>query len=153
LLRAGAGAAALSTLGLAGCTDQVEPAPPDPDRVALEQALAVEASLLAVLSAWEDGGATALDAVEVVDQHVQVLRAALGASPSPSPTEPSPPSQPSPTEPSAADPSTADVQRGIDDAADAHSAALRTASAGVSPLLASLAASDAALAAWLRSPR
>lgn len=164
LLRAGAGAAAFSTLGLVGCTDQVETAPPDPDRVALEGALDVEVALYLTVGNLTATGPAALIPVHIVQTHIQTLDDALGQEPSVT-VELAPAGTPSvgpsgsasasgADTPSTTAPTTvADAVRAADRAADLHTRALRTASPEISPLLASLAASDAALAASLRDSR
>jgi hypothetical protein len=134
-------------LTVAGCTEEASPPPPDPDRSALENALAVEEQLREVVTAlppeWQ--GAVAAEAVVVVEAHLDVLRSALGES-TPSPSGSSSPSMAPPAD-------LVDVLAATDAAVDSHTSALRQASAAISPLLASLAASDAALAALVRGAR
>lgn len=151
LLRAaGAGLPAGVLVAVSGCRAQTPPPAPDPDRVALQRALAVEEQLaVAVAGLPPDRHPSLTDtAVEVVDTHVQVLTSALGTtSPSASPAaSPSAGSSPSST-------GLDDVLTAAGAAADSHTFELRRASASISPLLASLAASDAALAALVRGAR
>ena len=149
LLRvAGTGVPAGLLLAVAGCTEEeASPPPPDPDRSALENALAVEEQLRDVVSALppDRQGAVAAEAVGVVGAHLEVLRSALGES------TPSPSGSPSPSTASPTD--LVEVLAATDVAVDSHTAALRQASSATSPLLASLAASDAALAALIRGAR
>lgn len=149
-------AAAPLMLVATGCTD--EPAPQvvvDPDREALEAAYGVEDQLGRLLTQWTsspDEARTRADAV--IGQHLDALSASLGGvlGGEPLPTASPPESDPA-ASPDASTATTTDLVRALDDAADAHSRALRTASAPISPLLASIAASDAALAASLRGGR
>jgi hypothetical protein len=135
-------------LTASGCTqdEPVEP-PVDPDRAALQSALETEAALSSVITSWTP--ATPDDqraALQVVDAHVEALTVALGTgtgtgtgtagTPSAAPTV-----------------STREMQRSVDAAADAHTRALRTSGPRVSPLIAAIAASDAALGASLRGQR
>lgn len=148
LLRvAGTGVSAGLVLAVTGCTEKAAPPPPDPDRSALEDALAVEEQLRDVAAALPPDGryAFALDAVGIVDAHLEVLRSALGESTPSSSGSPSPSTAP-PVD-------LADLLSATDAAVDSHTSALRQASPVVSPLLASLAASDAALAALVRDAR
>lgn len=148
LLRvAGTGVPAGLLLAVAGCTEEAAPPPPDPDRSALENALAVEEQLRDVATALppDRQGAVAAQAVGVVEAHLEVLRSALGES------KPSPSGSPSPSTAPSVD--LVDLLAATDAAVDSHTSALRQASPATSPLLASLAASDAALAALVRAAR
>lgn len=147
LLRAMGVGVPAGVLLVSGCRAQTPPPTPDPDRLALERALAVEEQLADAVAGLPPDLRSPLTAteVEVVDAHVQVLRSALdvasqSASPSASPSASLPPSS------AGLD----DVLTAADAATDSHTLALRRASASISPLLASLAASDAALAALVR---
>ena len=145
LLGAVGGSLLLST---GACTDDPPVEPPiDPDRVALEAALELEAAALVSLQGWSasagDRAVTQADALAVVSAHVTALGAALGTTPSASPS-PSDSYELVPTL------STGQAVALLDDAASDHTRSLRTASAPISPLLASVAASDAALAAAIR---
>ena len=124
------------------CTEDPPPTvAPDPDREALQAAYLTEDELRSALTGWASSRADAkAAAVGVVDQHLQVLSTSLGGAPSLESTA----SASNPAE------TTATVIRRLDAAADEHSKALRTSGAQVGPLLASIAASDAALAASLR---
>jgi hypothetical protein len=134
-------------LAVAGCTGQASPPPEDPDRSALEDALAVEEQLRDVVVALppEQQRAVVAVAVDTVEAHLDVLRSSLGdATPSPSVS----------FSPSAGPPvGLVDLLAATDAAVDSHTVALRQASPAISPLLASLAASDAALAALVRGAR
>ncbi len=141
------GAAASPLLFVAtACTE--DPAPTvatDPDREALQAAYATEDELSSALTSWtaprpEDKAA----AVGIVAQHLEALSTSLGGASSLESTASASASASSPAE------TTATVIRRLDAAADEHSRALRTSSAEISPLLASIAASDASLAASLR---
>lgn len=148
LLRlAGTGVPAGLLLTVAGCTEETSPPPPDPDRVALENALVVEEQLRDVVAALptDPQWAVTLEATGVVGVHLEVLRTALGES-TPSPSVSSSPSTGWPAD-------LVDLLEATDAAVDSHTAALRQASPAISPLLASLAASDAALAALVRGTR
>jgi hypothetical protein len=119
-------------MAMAACTSDTS-APVDPDRELLDSALEVERDLLdAVAGGDTPAEASAQDAVR---EHIAALEQALGQSAalSTSPSVMAPPA------------------RAADRAANAHTRALRTASAPISPLLAAIAASDAAIAATLRS--
>jgi hypothetical protein len=144
---AGTGVSAGLVMALAGCTEEASPPPPDPDRSALEDALAVEEQLRDVAAGLPPDGrdAFAADAVDVVDAHLEVLRSALG-DPMPSPSGSPSPSTAPPVDRAA-------LLAATDAAVDSHTSALRQASPAVSPLIASLAASDAALAALVRGAR
>ena len=140
---AGTGVPAGLLLALAGCTEEAPSPPPDPDRAAMENALAVEERLRDVVAALPPDPQRAAEAVGVVGVHLEVLRTALGES------TPSPSASPSTTPPA----DLVDLLEAADAAVDSHTAALRQASPAISPLLASLAASDAALAALVRGTR
>lgn len=151
LLRAmGAGVPVGMLVSVSGCRAQAPPPAPDPDRTALQRALAVEEQLAVAVTGLppdrhQDLTATA---VEVIEAHVQVLRSTLGTAPPAVSPSTSPSADPPP-------PSTGldDVLTAAGAAADSHTRELRRASASISPLLASLAASDAALAALVRGAR
>jgi hypothetical protein len=138
-------AAALGAL--AACSEPEAP-PIDPDRVALESALAAEEVLAAAIAASTfDSPELRVQALAVSDRHVSELREALGAG---SAGSASPAPSPSPTTAGPSTGSTDDLVRVLDQTADAHTRALRRAPASLVPFLASLAASDAALAAAVR---
>jgi hypothetical protein len=146
------GAAMLPVTGamavLGGCTEDAPPAEPDPDRVHLEAARDVESQTLQALIADGPTPDAATDASAVLQSHIDALDAALRTAPSPAASSTDSLSglpSASPTEPA----NGAAVQA-LDAAATSHTRALRTASAAITPLLASIAASDAALAAALR---
>lgn len=125
------------------CTEDPPPTvAPDPDRDALQAAYVTEDQLRSALTSWAaPRGDDKAAAVGIVDQHLEVLSTSLGGASSPERTS-SASAGPAET--------TATVIRRLDAAADEHSKALRTSSAQIGPLLASIAASDAALAASLR---
>ncbi len=130
-----------------GCTDEPSPTPVDPDRMALLAALEREQDLLAQSLSWEGDAVPAAEVRRVLQIHVDRLASTVGTTVTPTPTE-----SPTPTDSSTATVlSTSELAREADRAADGHTQLL--ASAGVEPaqLLASLAASDAALAAYLRN--
>ncbi len=138
-------------LSASACTEDA-PAelPADPDRDALQAARDVEAATLVSLENWpaEDVGSSAVTpaaARTVVSAHVDVLDQTLSQPPSRAPTA-------SRSESYELDRtlSTGQVVALLDSAADDHTRALRGASPEISPLLASIAASDAALAAAIR---
>lgn len=151
-----AGTASLPLLLAASACTSDPPAalPPDPDRAALDAARDVEAELLDSLAGWSEPGML-LDkrtTSEVLAAHLAALDTALGSSPAPSPSSSSFDSdQLSQSMPAAIPTSTAVAL--VDAAARDHTRALRSASAAISPLLASIAASDAALAGALRRGR
>jgi len=126
--------------GVGACTtDGGEPTdPPDQaDVTAVQNALATETQLLSDAVALRDPGA-----VTVLRRHVDLLASSL--TPPPSPTAAS-------DGPSAGPVTVATLAAGLSDASDAHLAALPTVSGTVARALASIAASDRALAAWTRS--
>ena len=125
------------------CTEDPPPTvAPDPDREALQAAYVTEDELRSALTNWAaPRAADKAAAVGIVDQHLEVLGTSLGGASSPERTA-SASAGPAET--------TATVIRRLDAAADEHSKALRTSGAQIGPLLASIAASDAALAASLR---
>ena len=132
---------------VSACTNNEATPAADPDRIALEAALEVEQELLGVVERWNRSGRLPVDAINVVNNHVSTLGIALGkASPSPSPTGSSSyllvPGGPSV--------STQAVIAAADSATNKHTRALRSASPTITPLIASIAASDAAIAAFLR---
>jgi hypothetical protein len=129
---------------LAGCTSEPEAPPVDPDRLHLEGARDVEAQLLEVLRAAPTGDVPEA-AVVAVEQHLTALDAALGRQGAPSSSA----SASSSTSASPTDAQTGPL-RAADRAAAQHTKALRSTSAAITPLLASIAASDAAIAAALR---
>jgi hypothetical protein len=151
------GGLCLPVLATTACTDDPEQPPLDPDRVALESALNVEVGLLMLVGNLKAEGRDTAMVFGAVEEHVDALDAALGqppsttyelaplGSPSPSPSD-SPSSAPTPSAFATAD----EAIRTADRAVNAHLRALRSASAEITPLLASLAASDAAVAAYLR---
>ena len=137
-------------LSTSACTeDPPADLPADPAREALQAAREVEAATLLSLGGWspdEDASVvTPADAREAVSAHVDALDDALSATPSATP----PPSG-SGSEEQVPEISTDQVVVALDAAADNHTRALRTASPEISPLLASIAASDATLAAAIR---
>ena len=144
------GSLCLPVLAATACTDDPEPPPPDPDRVALENALEVEQELYVVVGNLKAAGRDAVMVFGAVEAHVQALDTALGDPPSMT-VEMTPFESDSPT-PSSLERfvSVDEAVRAADRAVNAHLRALRSASAVISPLLASVAASDAAIAAYLR---
>jgi hypothetical protein len=126
------------------CTEDPPPTvAPDPDREALQAAYVTEDELRSALTNWAaPRAADKAAAVGIVDQHLEVLGTSLGGASSPERTASASASSPAET--------TATVVGRLDAAADEHSKALRTSGAQIGPLLASIAASDAALAASLR---
>ena len=128
------------------CTEGPPPTvAPDPDREALQAAYVTEDELRSALTNWAaPRAADKAAAVGIVDQHLEVLGTSLGGASSPERTASASASASSPAE------TTATVVGRLDAAADEHSKALRTSGAQIGPLLASIAASDAALAASLR---
>lgn len=147
-----AGAMAVPAVALAACSRTPEPAPADPERQQLEAAREVEAQLLVAL---QSDDSTPSDATEAVEQHLQALAGALGETePTPSASaSPSATSSPSVTASSAPSDGLAILSpvKAADRAADEHTRGLRVATARITPLLASIAASDAAIAAALRA--
>ncbi len=138
------------SLSVTACTgDAPVDLPADPDREALEAAQEVEVATLAALEGWpmdaNDGTVTRAEVSSAISAHIAALVAALTSTP---PAIPSPSGSGSyaliPTL------STAQVVAMLDSAASEHTRALRTASPEISPLLASIAASDAAVAAAIR---
>jgi hypothetical protein len=121
--------------------------PADPDREALEAAHEVEAEALSSLAGWtpgsDDSGIAPAEARAVIGAHLAALAAALSSTPSATPSA----SESNELVPTL---STAQVVTVLDSAADDHTRALRDASPEISPLLASIAASDASLAAAIR---
>lgn len=147
--RAILGGLCLPMLAATACTSDPEQPPPDPDRVALESALDIELNLSMVMGNLKAEGLDALMAFGAVEAHVKALDTALGQPPSVT-AEVAPLGSASP---SPSPPTFASVEEGIraaDRAVNAHSRALRSVSAEITPLLASIAASDAAVAAYLR---
>jgi hypothetical protein len=147
---------------LAGCTSD-SPEPADPDRESVEAALAAEEALAAAIASWP---AASSYQTALVAAHTAVLRETLGMSSAPASAASS---SPSTSATSAATSSTSsattvsttgsttgsttsrsDVVRAANDTERSHLRALTSVSAAVSPLLASLAASDAALAESLQ---
>ncbi|HEX5017753.1 MAG TPA: hypothetical protein VFX15_09225 [Actinomycetes bacterium] len=145
----GAVAVSVVPFGASGCTSGNDEPVTDPDRLALESALNVEVTLHRTLQGLARGDAATQDAatqgVQAVDAHVTALSTALNEA-----LEASPSSSASGT-PEETTTTVGDAVRAADHAADQHRRALRSASAEISPLLASIAASDAAVAALLRS--
>lgn len=135
---------------IGGCTDQpaVEVAP-DPDRQTLEATEEIEAETLSALAGWSDGADNSAvsrdEARSVISAHIAALATALSAPPSTAPS-----SSESESYELVPTLSTAQAVAALDSAADEHTRALRSASAEISPLIASIAASDAALAAAIR---
>jgi hypothetical protein len=156
------GAASMPLL-VAGCTSgagdtvDTDGSVPDPDRSALENALDIEQTLYLVVGNVTSGGRDIVRALFAVSAHLRALDTALGQPASvvaalegirtPLPTA-SP--SPSPSQSSGRPPTVEQAVRAADRAVNAHVRALRSASATVTPLLASIAASDAAIAAFLR---
>jgi len=144
-----AGAGSL-LLGLVpGCTDKPSSVPVDPDRVALLAALERERSLLAQSLSWEGDAVPATEVRRVLQTHVERLASTVRA-----PVTPTSTTTPTPTSTSVVTvPSTFDLAREADRVADGHTQSIPAAGAETAQLLASLAASDAALAAYLRATR
>ncbi len=152
LLLGGLGASLL--LSVSACTeDPPADLPTDPDRDALEAAKGLEVTTLASLAGWtagdDDSAVTPTRARAVVGAHISALATALSTPPT---TSAPPTPVPSGSEsflPAPVD-FTKQVVAALDAAASDHTRALRTASPQITPLLASIAASDAALAAAIR---
>jgi hypothetical protein len=133
-------------LSIGACTDDPPAQPPaDPDREALQAARDVEAGALAAMVGWDtaadESSVTPTDARATVGAHVSALDKALTATPTPTPTGSGDAYELLPS------PDSWQVVVALRSAAKHHTRALRTASPEISPLLASIAASDAALAA------
>ena len=140
------GAVSLPLL-LSACTNEDATPPADPDRVSLEEALGVETALLVTVANVRGSGTGAEQSVHAVQAHVMTLASALRQSPSATAGIATPSgASASPALPVSVD----DAVRAADRAASAHTRALRSSSAEVTPLLASIAASDAAVASVLR---
>ena len=127
---------------LSGCTDQPQAPPVDTDRVALMQAREREQLLLDQVRSWTPSRREPHSTVErVVEGHIvaldDVLDEVLGASPTGAGSD-------------VAKLTTLTLAHAADRAADQHTRALRSAGAEPARLLASIAASDAAVAAHLR---
>ena len=140
---------------LSACTNDDATPAADPDRAALESALDVELALYDVVGNMQ--GLRIRDALQplgAVQAHVDALDSALGQPPSVT-AELAPLGSASPSVSSSPSPSpfstVEEAIRAADRAVNSHTRALRTASAEISPLLASIAASDAAVAAFLRA--
>lgn len=145
-----AAAGSLLTLGLvSGCTDKPSAIPVDPDRVALLAALERERSLLAESLLWEGDAVAAAEVHLVLQTHVERLADTVST-----PVTPTSTATPTPTSTSVVTaPSTLDLAREADRVADGHTQSIPAAGAETAQLLASLAASDAAVAAYLRTTR
>jgi hypothetical protein len=138
---------ALAVLTVSSCTEDPPAAPaPDPDREALESARGVENELRATILTWTAEPAEQSTALTVVDGHLSALDVALGAASAATMSGSPVPSASSADLPT----STATLVTRLDVAVDEHTMALRSASPQISPLLASIAASDAALGAAVR---
>jgi hypothetical protein len=158
-----------------GCTSNSggsDGSTPGADRVALQSALDVEKRLYLVVGNLSGTGRDGLQAFDAVDAHVRALDTALGQPPSfstefaPPPSSPglsasrsataspslSPSSSSSPSSPGTSPRVTSIDQaiRAADRAVNAHLRTLRSASAAITPLIASIAASDESIAAQLR---
>ena len=145
-----AAAGSLLTLGLvSGCTDKPSAIPVDPDRVALLAALERERGLLAQSLRWEGDEVPAAEVHRVLQTHVERLADTVSTPVTPTSTATSP----TPTTSVVTAPSTLDVAREADRVADEHTQSVSAAGAETAQLLASLAASDAAVAAYLRTTR
>ena len=151
------GGLCLPVLATTACTDDPELAPPDPDRLALEAALDVELALYLVVGNLKADVDDALMVSDAVEAHVQALDSALRQSPSMTfevapfdSASPAPSLSPSPSPSAQAFTTVEEAIRAADRAVNAHARALRSASAEITPLVASIAASDAAVAAYLR---
>jgi len=138
---------------LAACSDSPpEPAPVDPDRQALAAALDEEMTLQAMAHAWAPVSSAANPSAQVVatllDVHVATLARTLSVATSSPP--PSASAAPTGSGPSEAPPvTTADLAHAAERAAGQHIRASRTVSPAAAQLMASLAASDSALARFL----
>ena len=133
------------TFGLvSGCTDKPSAIPIDPDRVALLAALEREQSLLAQSLSWEGDAVPAAEVHRALQTHVERLASTVSTSVTPTAT-------PTPTSTSVVtSPSTLDLAREANRVADVHAQSIPAAGGETAQLLASLAASDAAIAAYLR---
>jgi hypothetical protein len=138
------------TLGLvSGCTDKPSPIPIDPDRVALLAAFERERSLLAQSLLWDGEAVPAAEVRAVLQTHVERLASTVST-----PVTPTSTATPTLTGSSVVtEPSTLDLAREAGRVADEHTQSIPAAGAQTAQLLASLAASDAALAAYLRITR
>jgi hypothetical protein len=135
------------TLGfVSACTDEPALIPIDPDRVALLAALDRERNLLAQGASWQGDAVPATEVQRVL--HIHVERLASTVRTSVTSTSPTPTSTPV-----VVVPSTLELAREADRVADEHTRSIPAAGAETAQLLASLAASDAALAAYLRMGR
>jgi hypothetical protein len=145
--------AAVTGYLLVGCTDAAtSPAPSDPEREALMNALNQEADLRQLASRWFEAGNTVVNpqtVAAVLTTHVDTLARTLRATASPVTSTPVVPS--TAASPADAPPVTADtLATAAFRTARSHRRTLMTFSAPAAQLLASIAASDVALATSLR---
>lgn len=127
---------------VSGCTAPPAPVAPDPDRDALDAALVIERSLRSRAGTLTGGSVSRTSITRVLDTHISRLVETLGpsaSSPSPSPSTPPPSPATTPRE----------LQTATERAASAHTKVSQGAGPQTAQLLASLAASDAAIAAAL----
>jgi len=141
---------------LGGCTDKTIPvARNDPDREAVGSALTVETGLLQLAAQWSDAGdfvANPQTVVAVLTTHVDVLSKALGTTiGAGSSAAASPSSGSSSSAMPRATAATLQIRAG--QAARSHTRALLSISGPAAQLLASIAASDIAVADSLRAVR
>ena len=123
---------------ISGCTEQPQAAPVDADRVALTQAREREQLLLDQVRSWTPSRREPHSTVErVVEGHIVALDDVLGASPTQAAAD-------------VENLTTLALAHAADRAADQHTRALRSTGAEPARLVASIAASDAAVAAHLR---
>jgi hypothetical protein len=132
----------------AACTDTAPPPPPtDPDRVALEAAQTIEAELLGLAGRWSVAatGATRLatQVTDVLEAHLATLATTLGSTPVGTPS-----ASTTSAEPELVTSSTLAIAAAR--AAHAHTTSLRSTGGQAAQLLASIAASDSAIADALR---
>lgn len=136
-------------LTVGACTDDspIE-LPADPERTALSAARVDEQVVRAALATWpgseREGDVTALEGLAIIDAHIAALDASLANATALAPSGSASASTSDHVVPLV---STERVIELLHDAVTAHTRALRSATAQISPLLASIAGSDAALAA------
>jgi hypothetical protein len=112
----------------------------------VQEALAAEEALAAAIASWP---AATSNETDLVTAHIAALRQTLGMSATPT-TSLSQPASPSASASTRSATSQSDVVRTAVATEQTHLRSLKSVSSSISPLLAALAASDAALAESLR---
>lgn len=136
---------------LAACSDRPAPVALDPERERLDAALVLESQLLLDATTWAADDPSRMPVTTVFSTHVERLQQTLtGTTPPSASATDDPATSTELTTDSPTPPTTAGLAEQVRRAVAAHTRALRDADPPVAQLLASIAASDAAVVDSLR---